>query len=349
MSINIDGIISLGDARVHAFLLDKGADSITLQPTVPVGFVNDVEDRRDGTGSVMEGVEYLIDEVWSIEQKGSSTGVIKVTISLHQILSIDIGYYLFLRKDAPNSAKSHAKKLLNEYDPAVHGDNVHVWVNQNLGPDLHPSMFVLDSAIRITKKGGPVEKNVTQRDAFLAFYQGSGSNELRSEVHLIGDMPLSRWAEDYKIKVRKIGEEYHNSDVPLQTQERREVPPGEADIHIDGILNEILKVVVPSQCGDLRTERLKLLSIGGWPEFMIKWETKQVKIACSTISITYPVLMTRFSSLVFYVFFSMPRDLGRTVFKIAETCAIRSALGGSVIGVILGNPGAAQSTELKSL
>lgn len=67
-------------------------------------------------------------------------------------------------------------------------------------------------------------------------------------------------------------------------------------------------------------------------------------MGCSSITIVYPVLQFRISELVLFVYYFYPNDVRRTVLKIIETCAIRSALAGGVVGVVVGNPGAAIST-----
>jgi hypothetical protein len=311
-----------------------------------LGFSHASVDRRDNNEQhpPIEGLEYLVTELWSVEQNGSSIGVVKADVSFIQDVQITIDYWLFLKDDAPDSAKAHAKDLLERYDPATDGEDIPAWVASNLGPELKDDMYFLESAVHLKKAGVRKESNIDQRRALFALYGKDDDWEIRSEIHLVGDLNMPQWSQRNGIDLRQIGEEPQKLDAPTEAREIREVPQGQADQQLGTILDEILDVVVPSDCGQMDREEHKLLSLAAWPEFKIEWRKKRIKIGCSTITITYPVLRTRNSKLIFYVYYSLPRYVGRTVFKIAETCAIRSALGGGVVGVVLGNPAAALAT-----
>ena len=87
-----------------------------------------------------------------------------------------------------------------------------------------------------------------------------------------------------------------------------------------------------------------------WPEFKVEWETCTITIRkriwrfriSFTIRIPCPRLYTRVSNLTLVSFVRWPKDsVQAQIAAKLSTCALRAALIGAVVGVALGNPGAA--------
>jgi len=346
MALNWDSSVTLSDPQIQDFLFDQAQTRLALDAPEWPGFSR-AESREalhpDGSGAMhRESVEYMVAELYAIEKQGSAVGVNKAIVSFEQPLAVTADVWLFLKDDAPADAKAHARSLFSAYDPAQHGPDIEDWVARNQGDVLTSEMYAVEPAVVLTKDGDRREKNIDQRLALLALY-GDGRWE-NTEIHVVGDYPMDRWARDQGVTARKVGEERVSQGGPPQAREIREVPPGQADAQVGSILDDILRHVIPTDCGVMRRQEHKLLTLFSWPEFKLEWRRKRVRIGCASVTIVYPVLRTRTAKMVFFVHYSLPHDVARMIFKVAETCAIRSALAGGVVGVVSGNPGAALAT-----
>ena len=344
-NLNTQIDLDFSDSKIQKFLFDQNQTEISFVPPETQGFSSAGERPNGELNPPTERIEFPVTELWLLEQGNNPSGTIKVNVICGQELSINIFYRLYLQDGIAESPKNRALFLFSEYDPANHGDDISAWVNANLSDDLDSSMFMLESIVALEKIGDRYDVDDSQRRALLALY-GQDDYNTSGQIHMVynGEYTVEQWANETQATLRKIGEEQSKDDEPPVASEVQEVPPGQADLQLGTILDEITSDIIPSDCGVMRREEDKLLTLFSWPEFKIEWRKKRIKIGCSTITITYPILRTRTSKIVFYVYYSLPRNVGATVFKIASTCAIRSALGGGVVGIVMGNPAAALAT-----
>lgn len=344
-NINTQINLDFSDSRIQKFLFEENQTQVTFDPPITQGFTAADERPNGELNPPTENIEFPITELWLLEQGNNPSGTIKVNVICGQELSIGIVYRLHLKDGIAEAPKNRALTLFAEYDPAIHGDDISAWVKSNLSDGLESSMFILESVVTLEKVGTRYDVDDSQRRALLALY-GQDDYDTSGQIHMVynGDYTIEQWGNETKATLRKIGEEQSKDDEPPVASEIQEVPPGQADQQLGTILDQITGAIIPSDCGVMQREEHKLLTLLSWPEFKIEWRKKRIKIGCSTITITYPVLRTRTSRIVFYVYYSLPRSVGATVFKIASTCAIRSALGGGVVGIVMGNPAAALAT-----
>ncbi len=352
---NLETSINFQNPIIQNYLADKAnLLPLKLEPTGEVGFSNDSQDRllNNFFPKVPQNVPFLMVEEWAVEEitlddNGNTTGTIQsginnIDVVLSQVVDINIEYWLYFKDGISQDAINLGRKLFNEFDPKTNGTDLEAWIKTQLNETLTEEMFILDSCIVLEKNGQRNELNIDQRLALLRLY-GQEPGVQRSEIHVIGDESMTQWAQRKNVKVRQIGEYIKESQTePAITRSVREIKkPQQADNFADDIISQITTILVPSECGEMKDKKHKLLSLLAWPEFKIEWKTIRIKIGCTKISISIPILRVRISELIFYVYYSLPVHIDRFIFKIAETCAIRSALGAAIIGIIMSNPAAA--------
>jgi hypothetical protein len=352
---NLETSINFQNPMIQNYLADKtNLLPLKLEPTSEVGFSNDSQDRllNNFFPKVPQDVPFLMVEEWVVEEitldnNGNTTGTIQsginnIDVVLSQLVDINVEYWLYFKDGISQKAIDLGRKLFNVFDPKTNGTDIDAWIKTQLNETLTEQMFILDSCIVLEKNGGRNELNIEQRLALLRLY-GQESGVQKSEIHVIGDESMTKWAQRKNVKVRQIGEYIKESQKePAITRSVREIKkPQQADNFADTIISQITTILVPSKCGKMRDKKHKLLSLLAWPEFKIEWKTIRIKIGCTKILISIPILRVRISELIFYVYYSLPVHIDRFIFKIAETCAIRSALGAAIIGIIMSNPAAA--------
>jgi|GEM_PF-2296879 len=109
---------------------------------------------------------------------------------------------------------------------------------------------------------------------------------------------------------------------------------------LDSITDVLVDKIIPrpaSICGIMKRYNYEIAKIAEWPEFKIEWRRKRIKIGCTRITITYPVLRTRKATLRFFIYFKVPKSITTAAFNIAKYCGKSSALKGGVIGIVSGN------------
>lgn len=347
MPIHFDTAFSFDDPSVKAFLFDGSAASYTAKPPQPAGFGHDSQDRRPSGEPVtaIQDIVFLVQEWWQLLQAGSGAGVHRVVVAMEQRVELSVSYWAFFRDGLSEAAIAEGRALLASYDPASDGNDVEAWVQARIGPNLQLDDFVLDTAVTLRKIDQPQERDISQRDALFALLGVGGGEPPHSEIPVVGDYSLPQWGHDHQLDLVLIRTAVLQEDSapPLDPTTGKEVAPGHATdpMEVGRAIDDVLGQVVPSSCGQMEREQFGLLALAAWPEFKISWTRIRIRIGCSSISISVPMLHVRLSKLVFYVYYSLPRNLGRTVFKIAETCAIRSALGSAVIGIVTTNIAAA--------
>ena len=354
MNTNLDTSINFEDPKIQNYLFDQNNSApLKIEPTSESGFTNEQQDRKLNTffPKVTQDIPFLMVEEWAVEEitldnSGNPTGSIqsgvnKIDVVLSQTVDINVEYWIFFKNGISEEAKEYGRKLLNEFDPAS-GNDIVDWIKSKLNDTLKEDMFSLETCTWLEKNGVRNEVNIEQRLALLKLY-GQEPGRQRSEIHVIGDQDLTSWAERKNIKVRKIGENLkeEQAEPPISRNVREVEKPQQSDAVVNDIIDEITTILVPSECGEMRKKQHKLLTLLAWPEFKIEWKKIRIKIGCSKITISIPVLRIRISELVFYVYYSLPKHIDRFIFKIAETCAIRSALGAAIIGIIMSNPASA--------
>ena len=347
MNLNFNVTMDYENPKFQEFLFNDKGFEYTIEPTLDSNFINIEIDRilnkfseNDEENSAIDEVLFLIKEKWGVYQDTSLKSVNHVIVVYKQKIEIQLEHWLSFATEAQENFKAECRILFKDYKYSVHGGDIQRYINDNLTSGFDQNLFSIDTAVKIHKIGQKFEFNTKQRDALLSLYSRNGQS---SNIDLLGDWSLWRWAEDTGIYLKQIPPDMLELESsPTETTEIRVLNQGETPNQgADAAMNEILSVIVPTECGVMTPRKYKLLTLGQWPEFKIEWMKKRIKIGCCKVTISYPVLKIRISELNFYIYFSLPKNAGNTLFKIAETCAIRSALGAAVIGAVLGNPAAA--------
>lgn len=360
MPIFFDTTISFDDPDLKRFIYNAAQDRHVIEPPTPPGFTHNPADRRPSGHPQSERfpVTYLVEEHWQLyegssgtpqnpSQDGASVGIHRVTVAFGQDLEMTAEYWLFFRDGISDAAIDHGLDLLSRYDPDAHGEDVEAWVAANLGPLLTMDDFVLDTAITLEKRGSRYEVDTSQRDALLGMH-AQGEDTVGAGISIVGDYTMRTWSREHGVTLKPIHEELiiDDGEAPTNPMTTEVVTQGGANdpAKVNAALNRIVAALKPVDCGVMNHHQLKLLSLAAWPEFKIEWVRRQIRIGCSRITVTLPVLRVRISRLVFYVYFAMPQSVGQLIFRIAETCAVRSALASAVIGIVASNPAAATAS-----
>ena len=356
MNTNLDASVNFEDPKLQEYIYDeKETDTLKLEPVSESGFTNEPQDRRLNNffPTYSQEIPFMVTEEWAVEEiildsNGNQTGSIQsginlVDVVLGQKIKVNAEYWVYFKNGVSQEAKVYGRSLLKSFDPQQHGDDLNAWIKANLNDVLKEDMFSIETCIHIDKNGSRQELNIDQRIALLTLF-GEANGNARGNINVInGEGEYSQWTESKNLKIRKVGESIKtDQSAPPITRNVREVePPQQSEDVVNDIIDEITRVLVPSQCGKMRRQQHRLLDLFEWPEFKIEWKKIRIKIGCSKITISVPVLRVRISRIVFYVHYSLPVHIDRFVFKIAETCAIRSALGAAIIGIIMSNPASA--------
>ena len=358
MNVNFEVKVNFQEKELQNFLFDELSNKYKLEPTVPIGFTFDEKDilinDKNKYSAYKDTIEFLVKEFWSVQQENISeteknyllNDKNEVVVVYGQEIEFNPEYRLYFKEGGVNDdVKSKIRDIIKIYDFQKDGEFID-WLKIKIDEDdkLSEDFFIIDTLIQLTKVNKKKEIDVTQRDALLKLYNDNTSPQLNSKVDLIpgNEETLFHWAKSLKIKITKTGEELAENFSPITDKNEIEVPKGELNnLDIDNIVDGILGVLFPSDCGEMRAFKEKLLTLFGWPEFKIDWQDIEIKIGCSKIIISVPVLKTRNASLVFYIYYQLPVNVDNTLKRIAFVCAERAALAGCVLGIITSNPAAA--------
>ncbi len=363
MSINFDTTFYFNEIEVKKFLISDTENTYAVQPQSISGFSHDKNDRRpslDKSGqhaSQKEPVVFLQEEIYQLFEGGtkqangeydggSAVGIHRAFVALEHQINIFSDFYLFLRDSLSEDVKSYASQIFHSYDPSTHGGDVIAYMQANLNGRLNENDIEIESLVVIEKEfQNPSEKDVSQRQKLFDFLDCNDrptGHDGRIDLDNM-DMGLPQWSHERKSYLKLISVDIvpDDSSPPSNPNVDETISDPEDPRDVANAIDQIMRDLVPSSCGAMARKEVRLLTIAEWPEFRIKWKKKRIKVGCSRITITYPILEIRMSKLVFYAYFKIPQDVGRFVLNIATVCAKRSALTSAVIGVITSNIAAA--------
>jgi hypothetical protein len=367
MNINFKTKLDSRNQELQEYLFDvsklAGVDQFKIEPSILNNFTYEPIDSRlnDVTkyASIEKDIQFSVKEEYIVKQQtlneqrqiiGTvSVGTNQVTTIWEQKISINPEVRIYFKNGILDTSKNLARTFINNYDYDTDGD-LQSWINTKLTAELTSDMFYIDSALIIDKVGSKQPVNLTQRTALFQLYgklEGyDTTSRLGQSFNIDGDTNLSSWSKNPKIILEPYGEELiSNYSKPQVSKNIQEVPFGQlTDVKIDDIIGIIINSIGAEGCGEMKTIKDKLLTIAGWPEFMIVWLETTVEVGCVQITISYPVMRTRTASLNFYIYYSLPENLQSTIFIMARNCAINAALAGGVLGVITGNPAIAMAS-----
>ena len=356
MSINFDTNFSFNDIDVKKFLITDTENTYVVRPQSISGFSHDENDRRpslDTSGqraSQQEPVVFLQEEIYQLFEGGtdggSAVGLHRVFVALEHQINIFSDFCLFLRDSLSGDIKSYASQIFHSYDPSKHGSDVVAYMRANLNGRLGENDIEIEALAIIEKEfPNPIEKDVSQRQKLFDLLDSNDDPKRHDgQIDLDNmDMGLPQWSHERKSYLKLISVDFvpDDSNPPSDPNVDDTISNPEDPRDVANAIDQIMRDLVPSSCEVMSRKEIRLLTIAEWPEFRIKWKKKRIKVGCSKITITYPVLEIRISKLVFYAYFKIPQDVGRFVLSIATVCAKRSALTSAVIGVITSNIAAA--------
>ncbi|WP_293906498.1 hypothetical protein, partial [Phenylobacterium sp.] len=212
------------------------------------------------------------------------------------------------------------------------GSDIQKWISGQLGEVVRDTDFKIDTCVTLTKTADPVAVNTLQRDALFKVYGANNGSQAYGLFEFNRDYGLNRWGDEHQVSWVQVGTDLPSSDKPkLNPNVAREVA-NLADV--DQIIDGIVSAIIPGDCGRMTSHSQKLLTLGNWPEFMVEWVPAHIKVGCSEIVISLPVIRTRISSLNFYFYYSVPSNTGSFVIRICATCGERAALTGAILGLI---------------
>ena len=344
---SIEFTVNVNDPQIADFLADRRELQIVRRANQPNGFSEQY--RRDNTvDRNTADVPFLMREFYRLKLNNVPAGTVAAEVFLRQTLSFWVEYVLFLRDGLSQEVIDRAKTLVKEYDPNVVPD-LSAWMAEKLKEGwITESDVALLADIHIEKVGLPADVNTTQRDALFRLYDlehpASGA-----PIHILPEANFSRWANQRRATLELIDTEAVKANSPQIGREIAEVDvdaakePGEtAQGLLSSILDDVSRHILPTECaGGFRREELRMLSVLGWPEFKLEWQTISIRVGCATIQITVPVLRIRFANLVLFIYYHVPKTPDVAILTIVKNCAIRSALSGAVIGIVVGNPAVA--------
>lgn len=291
-------------------------------------------------------IPYLVTETYQVIQRTSVAGIVTATVVLAHEVGVTPIHVLYLRDGLDAETKTRAISLLNVFEK--NDGDFSDWLRKQLNGDwIKEDDFRIDIVARLEKvTDEPLEIDVRQRDSLYQLY-GIKKPSMDAVFRYPGsDTKFDFWAQNRGTTLRKIDSQavsIKGSSKPETSLVVHELKPNEkiSDAEVNNIVTLIVSKIVPSSCGVTKSEKFPLLSVSNWPEFKLEWIVISVKIGCSRVSFSVPILRTRNAKMVVYVRYERPKDIELTVLEIVKTCAIRGALVGTVVGIILVNPAAA--------
>ena len=300
-------------------------------------------------------------------------GRVRATIHSRAELTIYADFLLFLCAGLSDAGREHARDLLEDYDVSQHGRNIYNYLEQQRdNARLTDNDYIVEPGLRLEKnfldessngdrpwerlKGYLIDVDAGQRERLFTEYAVDGGQDSQTRVDIIrgadrnGDWsgpPLPVIINEQSITLAQSPESRRivESDSATTAPNEHDVDPGFTNNSSDvsRFIDDLVNATTGDTCppSDMRRKDLRIMTILSYPEFRVIWKRATIKIGCARISFKYPVIQTRTAKRVLYGHYSIPKDLGYTLFRIAESCAIRAALAGAVIGIVLGNPGAA--------
>lgn len=362
MSLQFDVKISSDDLEIQKFLLDATSLEKNIEPILDNGFYYPTIYKKGPLFPEQpHEFEFPASESWYIYRRVAPwpagkvvpdfsdklLGMHKVNIILAISVTIQAGFYLSLRDGiSENDCKDDIEKLSN-YAPAnndIHEFENYIKANLNF---LKEDDYIIKPMLAISKTSPLRDVDVRQRDSLRELF--SIPSKYDGHINLLegGDYSFSSYVHDNDVFLWP-GDIEALDKTPIQTIPIAEVTkakyaadPGALGKIISGSMDPFLDKLFPAPCGPLKRKEYKLMTFPTWPEFKLEWKSITIKIGCVHITISVPILRIRLSELFFYVYFSIFKDAKASVLKIAENCAIKAAIEGAVVGLILLNPGVA--------
>lgn len=346
MTINTALKVSFEDQAVYDFI--TGAEqSFMTEPSDHEGFSEAGRQDNPYSGETpAQRVPFIVTETYQVIQRTSVAGIVTAAVVLAHDVGITPVHILYLRDALEDASKIRAKALLNVFGKND-GDFVDWLRNQLMGDWISEEDFSIDVIGRLEKKTAvPANINISQRVALYRLYGIADPGTDARFEYPGSDSSFDQWAKNRGTTLRLIGVEalpIKASSKPETNLVVHELKPGQkmTEADVNNIVQSIVGIVVPSSCGNTRSEKFPLLSVSNWPEFKLEWISISIKIGCARVTISVPVLRTRSAKMVIFVRYERPEKIELTVWEIVKTCAIRGALVGTVTGIILANPAAA--------
>ncbi len=350
MNVNFRINLNFKDQLIQEFLFDTKVSTLEVPLTIPNGYELNTGTYRENHSVYENNIPFSVREEFATFENGVNIGSNFFISTYGYSIRVSVRAYLILKLGLDATVIDIAKNLFVKYNFSTDGD-LYGWIKNELQKEenslLKENMFMIDSSVLLEKIGARITINDEQKQQFLSVYQEQFFPK-KSLVNIVPnsndkETTLHDWAEDMKISFAKIGEELLlNEDKPKETKEIQSLPMG-TDLNAKSldIINDILSTVVPSQCGEMKSQRDKLLTLFAWFEIKVEWRQLTIENDCFTIEISYPVILTRESHLVLYIYYAVPRSIGNTLLEIVKVCATRAALAGGVLGLALANPAAA--------
>ena len=352
MNVNFDAVADVESIEFKKFLLGANAgDQFEFSIDLPPGYHRD--DLREGNLRNKEELfTYQVKENWKMYENchqgnsGQLVGIHTPIILEQRNIIFFTNFVLYLKTDLSQTEADHARDLLTKFPVetgATSEEEVIKWISENMGPDLEVGDFILSAEIIAEASDNPFPFDTSQRETLLDIYEGRIETRI-PVIHENDEGGLEEWSGNrslcWKPGRRSIIE---NDGEPAETSTVHHMPEGSDPITYNPtrIIDDIVDTYQEPDCAGMKTYKEKLLIIGKWPEFKIKWVVKTIKIGCCKVKTKLPVAYTREGMLVFYGYYRVPQNLGRAILKIAESCLIKTALKSAIIGILTSNIAAA--------
>jgi hypothetical protein len=344
---SIEFTLNLNDPSLADFLADvEGTIRAFVQIAAQPGGFTETHRRKIDNETQTIDAPFLLRELYRLTLKTAPVGTLAVEVFLEQTLSFWVEYVLFLKDGLAPEKVERARRLVDEYDSRI-APELSTWIAEQIKDGwLKEDEMALLANIHIEKVDAPREVNVTQRDALFRLY-GLKNPPIRTRIDVLPETNFPRWAAERNARLELIGTEAIRRNQPQVGREIAEMkvgnPPGStAQAEVGKLLDDITRKILPVEChGDFRREELRLLSVFEWPEFKLEWRTITIKMRCVKIQVKVPWLRVRIAHLIVFIYYHVPKRYDEAIITIVKNCAIRSALAGAVIGVVVGNPAAA--------
>lgn len=322
-------------------------------PDIPSDFEHDERNRKllPEHYTQSEDIPFLAREIYLLSSEHTPFGEVSAQVYLQRPVFISAIACLATRVGLTAAQRNAIQATFGGYDFDRDGEDLEAYMSGRVPADVDGGMYEIVPGYSLAKGEPLVELDVSQRQAlFDAYGKGNGESRVRTRIDALpgGDTSLAVWARQHNVEFKLLGREAvleapsHSSEPIFEVPATAGQPAGHAaDGAIDQIITTLVDAIVDGDCGVMNPHHVKLMTLLAWPEFKLEWRTKRIRIWRIRITIRYPAIRIRISSLVFYAYYSVPENVVLTAIAIADTCAKRAALESAIVGIVLSNLAAA--------
>lgn len=359
--MNFDSTIDFKSKKIQRFLINQNQTKFQSEYTLALNY-------EEGSSRFSKNIDneklefpYIKEKIYSVDKALGSfnakdceiidpkkrIGTVKSKIVMSQEIEVGVKYIMTYRDIISQSNKDLINNSFDDYDADQHGSDIEIYIKDNLPQEVSENWIEILTVPTVAKTGYEKVINDEQDKVLRRTYCKHSTDDPieRTDCDVYEVMPngeninYNEW-----MSIKKQGLSFLRENPSLKDE-----PESDNVIEVDDLNDEadlkkkaaeLLEGFIQPSCLDssgVDHFHKKILRLISWPEFKIEWLKKRIKIGCSTITVPWPKIYTRTTSILLYAHYIVPVRIDRIIKDAIGECAVYAALSGGVAGVVLGN------------